>query len=95
MAVGYPQDLAAINSRAGSLAYQMRELLGNIQNFQSFLSGQSDAALVALGFVEADVTLLKGAYTQLDALRLVAYGQQAQPAANNFLFFSNKLTGVS
>lgn len=94
MSVGFqPGSKADIDNRAGALATQVRDVLDNVAQFQGYLAGLTDAVLQAAPFAysEADVTLLKSAFTQLDALRQVALGSQAQPEANNFLFFSNQI----
>lgn len=97
MSVGFSQDRTAIDNRAGSLSAQTRDLLTQIQHFQLFLSGKSDADLMNMpnGYTQDEVTLLKSAILALDQLRLVAQGQATQSAENNFLFFSNQLTGTS
>lgn len=93
MSVGYPDNKAAMDARAGGLAIQARDLFAAVGNFQAYLASKTDSELVTLGYTQGEVTLLKSAFTQLDALRLVATGQQTVPAANNFLFNSNKLVG--
>ena len=94
MTVGFqPASKADIDTRAGVLATQVRDLFGQVEQFQAWLSGIADATLTAApyGYSQADVTLLKSAFTQLDQLRVVATGGAAQAAANNFLFFSDQI----
>ncbi len=93
MSVGFPTDKVSIDARAGDLARRVRDVLTDVQRFQAFLAGKTDAELVALGYTQADVTLLKSAYTQLDSLRTLATGGSTQATANNFLYFSNQLLG--
>jgi hypothetical protein len=93
MTVGYPQDKSSLDARSGGLALQMRELLTSIGNFKVFLDSKLDAELTSLGYSAADITLLRASFTDLDNLRKVATGAQAQPAASNFLFNSNKIVG--
>jgi len=93
MTVGFPDTKAAIDNQAGSLALNIRNLLGSIQTFNTYLGSRPDPELVALGYTQTEVTLLKAAFTDLNALRLVATGLQTQPAVNNFLFNSNKIVG--
>lgn len=95
MSVGFPQDKAAIDARAGSLSTQIRDLLTAIQQFETFLGGKADTDLTALGYTSAEVAVLKSAFTQLDQLRQIATGSTTASAANNFLFFSNQLCGTS
>jgi len=93
MSVGAPQDKAAIDSRAYGLAVQMRDLLTNIANFQVFLNTKNDAALIALGYTQAEADLLQAAFVDLDNARLTLQGLRTQPAASNFLVNSNQLVG--
>lgn len=97
MTVGAPQDKNAIDARAFGLAIQARDLFNAIANFNAFLAAKSTAELVALGYDESgksEVSTLKSAFTQLDSLRQIATGATGgQTAANNYLFFSNKLVG--
>lgn len=101
MSVGFPADKGAIDARSGSLATQIRDLFTQISQFQSFLGTQTDAQLAALGYsgntttAGTDIYTLRSAFTQLNQLRAVATGGATLPAVNNFLFFSDQLTGVN
>jgi hypothetical protein len=98
MAVGYSADKGQIDMRAGSLSVQIRDTFHQIEEFQNFLEGKTDAELMTdpYNYSSDDVLLLKSAFSQLDMLRQVAFGEIAAPAGtNNFLFFSAKLTGVN
>ncbi len=95
MAVGYAADKAALDSRAGHLAASMRDLLVDVQRMKMWLDARTDEQVMALGYTADEVTLLKSAFTQLDALRAIATGQSTQATANNFLHFSNQLVGVN
>jgi hypothetical protein len=72
MSVGAPQDKNAIDARAYGLSVQTRDLLVQIGNFKVFLDSKLDAELTSLGYSAAEVTLLRAAATDLDALRKVA-----------------------
>jgi hypothetical protein len=93
MGVGFPVDKGTLDQRVGSLAWQLRATFEQIQLVKGFLDAQSDAALTALGYSAADITLLRASYTDLDNLRKVALGLQAT-GASNFFFNAGKLTGV-
>lgn len=103
MSVGFPLTRLDYDNRAGMLALQMRNLLDDIQHFQANnIAAYTDAQLIAMPsggsqfeqYVQADVTLLRNAFTQLDAGRLVLTGQQTVTTANNFLFWANQITGT-
>jgi hypothetical protein len=94
MSAGFPQDKNAINSRAGSLSIQARDLFTQIQNFQTFLGTLTNQNLLDLGFAQADVDNIKSAFTQLDALRAIATGATGgQTAVNDYLLFAKRLIG--
>jgi hypothetical protein len=93
LSVGLSVNQATIDSRAGNLVLQIRQLLTDCQTFKTWLDTQSDAALTNLGYVAADVTLLRASFTDLDNLAKVAHGLQAT-GASDFFFNAKKLTGV-
>lgn len=93
MTVGFPDNKATLDNRAGQIALSVRDLLLQVQNMNTYLGSKLDSELQNLGYSAAEVTLLRASFTDLNALRLVATGQQTQPAANNFLFNSNKIIG--
>lgn len=100
MSVGYSADKGQVDMRAGSLAVAIRDLFGQIEEFQNFLERTSDEALQddtgPYNYSYDEVVLLKSAYSQLDMLRRIALGEiEAPPGINNFLFFSSQLTGVN
>jgi hypothetical protein len=101
MSVGFPSTKGDFDSRAGQLATALRQDLFQCSQFSALLQGapwNTDSNLVALGYTQAEVTLLKAAFTDLggtgSSLYRIANGQAFVGAANNFLFNSNQLTGV-
>jgi hypothetical protein len=96
MAVGFPSDKTAVDARSGDLARRTRDLFTDIERMDRWLAGQTNQELEALGYTAEDVTLLRAAMTDLNALRLVATGQEVGPTAiNDFLFWSNQILGVN
>lgn len=93
MTVGFPQDKATLDNRAGSVALSLRDIFLQIQNLNAFLGAKTDPELAALGYSAPEITLLRASFTDLNALRLVATGAATQGALNNFLFNSNKIVG--
>lgn len=94
MSVGFSADKAAIDQRAGSLTYQLRETFNQVQTVKAWLDSKLDSDLTALGYSSAEVTTLRAAFTDLDNLRKVAHAQGTQAAANDFFFNAGKLTGL-
>jgi hypothetical protein len=95
MALGFPVTQTDMNSRVGQLAVAVRDVLTiDVPKVKATVDGMNDAALTALGYTAAEITLLRAVVVDLDNLRKVATGAQAQPAASNFLFNSAKVTGL-
>jgi hypothetical protein len=94
---GYPINKAVIDSRVGYLVKTLRDVFDGVETMKGVLDGLTTAQLVAMGFDEdtlTEVSILKSGVTDLDNLRKIAHGQGAQPAANDFFYWANKLTGV-
>lgn len=101
MSVGFPSTKGDFDSRAGMLATGLRQELFQWSQFCALLQGApwgTDANMVALGYTQAEVTLLKAAATDLGgtgtSLYRIANGQAFNGAANNYLFNANQLCGV-
>ncbi len=101
MSVGYPSTKADFDSRAGGLATGLRQGLLQWSAFCALLQAapwSTDANMTALGYSQAEVTLLKAAATDLggtgNSLYRIANGQAFVGSANNFLLNSNQLCGV-
>ena len=95
MAVGFAADKAAVDARAGHIALQLRDTLESAGRPKVWLDSKTTEDLVAMGYTSGEAAVLKSAYAALDALRLVATGQQAAPVPDNFLFWPAQLTGVN
>jgi hypothetical protein len=93
MSVGYPQDKPTIDAKSGQYALALREALRNVQLFKAYLDSVPDAQLTAAGYVAADITLLRNAYTDLDKLRLISQAAATQPASSDFFFNAKQLIG--
>jgi hypothetical protein len=94
MSLGFPSDKTTVDQRVGSLAWNLRTTFDQVQTVKTWLDGKLDAELTGLGYSAAEVTLLRAAFTDMDNLRKVAHGLQAQPGASDFFFNANKLTGL-
>lgn len=94
MSLGFPTTKLEIDSRAGQLALTLRDDLTQIQNFKAWLDTQTDAQLIALGYVQAEVNTLRSAYVDLDQLRQVFQGVATRTPAYDYRTFSKLLVGV-
>lgn len=98
MSVGLPRDKASLDSKAGSLISTLKETLRQCAAFSDMLSNTNnfadDAALTALGYSGAEVTLLRGAFLDLKALNNVANNAATVTPTNDFFFRAGRLTGV-
>jgi hypothetical protein len=96
MSVGFAVDKGVIDGRAGNIVMQLREYFDQVSLLKVWLDATPDTTLQAAPFsyTAPEVATLKSAITDLDNLRKVANGQQAQAQANNFFFWANKLTGI-
>lgn len=92
---GFPTDRPVIDAQAGQLALTLRNTLDQIGRMKVWLDGQTTADLEARGYTADEAAVLKSAYTDLDNLRKVALGEQAQSTANDFLFWARGLIGVN
>lgn len=96
MSVGFSALKNDFDSRAGSLATGLRDALYNCFRFNTLLQSAawSDANLIALGYTQAEVTLMKAAFTDFTSLYNVAHANGTVPASNDFFFSGAKLMGV-
>jgi hypothetical protein len=94
MAAGFPTNKADIDAKAGQLALQLRETFDQIKTFQAWLAGQTSQALLDKGYLQADVDIIKSAYTDLDRLRTIYDGTVNLPTAQDFRVFAHQLTGI-
>ena len=90
---GIPITKYILNSRVGYLTKTLRDTFTEIARVKKFLDDTSDADLVALGFSQSEVTLIKAAFTDLNKLGRIAAAQDTHPAANDFYWNAGNLTG--
>ena len=101
MSVGYPATKADFDARAGTLAKAVRDDLAQCSQFCALLQSAqwTDANLVLLGYTQAEVTLLKAAFTDLGgtgtSLYQLGHGAATLPSANDFFFNAKLLCGVT
>lgn len=94
MTYGYSNTKADIDQRLGSCFVSTREALRNCQLVKAWLDTQTDAALIALGYTQAEVNSIRSGMTDLDKLRQIFEGTATQASAYDFRQFA-KLFGGS
>lgn len=92
--LGFPTNKLDVDSRAGQLALTLRDTFVQVVTFKAWLDTQTDAQLIGLNYTQAEVTLLRAAYTDLVNLNNIAHAQGTQPAASDFFWNAKHLTGL-
>lgn len=97
MSVGVPVTKQVIDAQAGSVCTGLRDALNLIKRFKAFLdvAANSDAALIALGYTQAEVTLLRANFVVLDQFRQCWEGTLAIPSPVNIQGFTTPFIGVN
>lgn len=101
MSVGFPSSKNDLDSRAGSLVVAARDSLYNCSQFcaklQNFTT-LTDAAMITLGYSQAEVTTMKSGFLDLggtgNSLYRIANGLAFVGSNNDFFFNAKLLTGV-
>ena len=83
-----------INGRAGDLARSFQRSFDQVAMLKSFLDATPDANLVAMGFLQSEVTVLKSAVTDLAQFSTIWTGQQPLAAPKDFTVFVRQLWGI-
>jgi hypothetical protein len=98
MAAGFTITKADIDARAGQLVVATRDDLYRCAQFCDLLNDTSifanDAALTALGYSGAEVTMIRASFTDLKSLYNVSHAAGTVPSNNDFWFNAKHLTGV-
>lgn len=93
MSAGFQVTRAGLDQRLGSVVVAGQAWFEDVQRLAEWLADRSDQDLTALGYAAEEISQIR-ALTDLENLRKVAYGQQAQPAASNFFFNVEALRGI-
>lgn len=94
MSAGFQVTKASLDQRIGASVVAGESWFEDVERIATWLAGKTDSEVIALGYTSDEVALIKSSFVDLDNLRKVAYGQQAQANANNFFFWGSKLRGV-
>lgn len=85
---------ADVNSAVGVCARTMFSAVQQIRQHKTWLDTQTDANLIALGFVQAEVDQIRSAMTDLDKLRTIFEGTATQASTYDFRTFAKLMIGV-
>jgi hypothetical protein len=94
MSVGMAVSKSEIDTRAGDITRGFQKAFDDVLTLKSFLDDTVDTDLVALGYTQAEVTLLKSAFADLATLTTIWTGTAAQSVAYDFRTFVKQLWGV-
>ena len=94
MAVGLPTNKLDVDSKTGSIAVRLRDLMQEIQYTAAWIAGQTDQDLINLGYTQAEVNTLKSAMSDLDQLRTIFVGNATLGTAKDFRTFAKRLCGL-
>jgi hypothetical protein len=97
---GLNADAVTLNRTMGQAVAALAQALDQCAAINVMLNnsnrGFTSAGLLALGFVQADVTNIQEAFAALALLQQIAYGQAAGVAvANNYFFQAQLLLGTT
>ena len=93
MSVGLNPSRGEIDQQAGIIARDLDSATSRCLDFKSYLDGKQDAELVALGYTQEDVTLLKSAYTDAAKLAAIFRGVTSDAAVYDYRTFLRQIWG--
>lgn len=94
MSVGLPVTKQEIDTRAGDTARAFQRAFEDVITMKGYLDATVDADLVALGYTEQEVAVLKTSFADLTQLANIWRGAEALPAPKDFTVFVRQLWGV-
>jgi hypothetical protein len=94
MSVGLPVMKTEIDTRAGDIARSFQRNFEDVFTMQTYLEATPNPDLVALGYTDQEVAVLKTAFADLTQLATIWNGAVALPAAKDFRTFVRQLWGV-
>ncbi len=95
MSLGYPTTKNDIDSCAGGLAVDMRNIFRSAQAFKLMVDGLVDADLTALGYNATDIARLRSGANDFNHLADVYQGVGTQAAMLDFRQFTKFWLGTA
>ncbi len=94
MSVGLPVTKLEIDNRAGDFARAFQRAFIQVGVMKAYLDATPDADLIALGYIQAEVTNLKTAVNELTQLSTIWNGVANLSVAKDFKVFVSRIWGV-
>jgi hypothetical protein len=94
MSVGLAVTKDEIDARSGDISRAFQRLFGDVVTLQQYLLSTPTEDLIALGYTDNEVAVLKTAFTDLTELANIWIGQAALAAPKDFRAFVKQLWGV-
>ncbi|HEY9415892.1 MAG TPA: hypothetical protein VIQ30_14105 [Pseudonocardia sp.] len=94
MAVGYPKNQASVDNIVGELAQSVNRNFRRAVQFKTELDSFSDAALIGVGYTQAEVNTLRAFATDLVQLNGIYSGASTLTTAKDFRVSLRPLWGV-
>jgi len=94
MAVGLNVTKQDVDIVAGSIAKDLNITFGRITSFKAWLDSKTDAELITLGYVQADVDALRSAYGDANQLATIFNGTATLGVAKDFRTFLKRVWGL-
>lgn len=91
MSVGNQATSAAINASLTALAVQLRDLCGQIRNFQTYVTTLGTTGLEGAGYTAPDAASVQAMASYLNTIAGVYFGTASQASDFNF---DNALSGT-
>lgn len=95
MSLGNAVSKNDVDNKSAQLALTLRTNCDGIRHFKIWLDTKVDADLVALGYTQGEVNILRSATADMDELRRIYEGLANLASAKDFRTFAKLLTGVS
>ena len=94
MSVGLPVTKTEIDARSGDIARAFQKNFEDVVTMQTYLEATPNADLIALGYTDGEVAIIKTAFTDLTQLGTIWSGSAALEAPKDFRAFVRQLWGV-
>ncbi|HMF95107.1 MAG TPA: hypothetical protein VKE96_12465 [Vicinamibacterales bacterium] len=94
MSVGLPVSKQEIDTRSGDIARAFQRNFEDVLTMQTYLEATPNADLVALGYTDQEVAVLKTAFSDLTQLGRIWTGSEALADPKDFRVFVRQLWGV-
>lgn len=93
MAVGQIITKGEIDGTASALCKNLNNAFARVVDFKAWLDTKSTQDLVAFGYTEGEVAILKSAFTDLANLAATYRGEREQVGQSDFRAFAKQLMG--